>query len=210
MRFSTVILDLDGPLLDVSRRHHYVYSAVCARLDLTAVPFDEYWVRRREGLPAVTEMPNDDNVRTEFARQFAELIETPDMLALDSLQPNVFEALSNIRRFAGTLVLCTLRTYPQNVTPQLVRLNIFDRFDAVVVAQQPGDGATKADAVKPLLSDDKVLWIGDTPVDIDAARLVVARAWAVSCGIRNESFLARANPDKIFDDLHSAALHLAY
>jgi phosphoglycolate phosphatase-like HAD superfamily hydrolase len=41
------------------------------------------------------------------------------------------------------------------------------------------------------------VWIGDTEVDVIAARIVGSRSVAVSCGIRSRSLLTTLNPDLV-------------
>jgi phosphoglycolate phosphatase-like HAD superfamily hydrolase len=74
-----------------------------------------------------------------------------------------------------------------------------------VVAQQPGDGPTKAEAVRGHVeAAARTTWIGDTEVDIEGARLLGCRSIAVTCGIRDEAQLRMQQPAEIVADLASA------
>ena len=54
-RPPTLVFDLDGTLLDVSARHHHVYSTVCRSLGGQPLDRAAYWhlKRRRTGWPEI-------------------------------------------------------------------------------------------------------------------------------------------------------------
>ena len=47
-------------------------------------------------------------------------------------------------------------------------------------------------------------WIGDTEIDIIAARQLGVSAIALACGLRNRSLLEFHQPDYVFDDIKEA------
>jgi phosphoglycolate phosphatase-like HAD superfamily hydrolase len=51
------------------------------------------------------------------------------------------------------------------------------------------------------LLPNQCLWIGDTEVDIEAARTFGCQSWAVTCGLRNETYLSTFAPDFLSTDL---------
>jgi phosphoglycolate phosphatase-like HAD superfamily hydrolase len=43
----------------------------------------------------------------------------------------------------------------------------------------------------------RAVWIGDTEVDLCAARFLGCPAWMVTCGIRSAEFLQALRPDRL-------------
>ena len=64
--------------------------------------------------------------------------------------------------------------------------------DALAAARQALDGAVRA---------DRIWVIGDTPMDIQCARHIGARALAVATGMYAKAALAETQPDLLLDDL---------
>ena len=50
-----------------------------------------------------------------------------------------------------------------------------------------------------------VVWVGDTEVDVAAARELGVRVCTLTCGLRTEEYLVSVSPDCIEPDLHSFA-----
>ena len=87
-RPPTLVFDLDGTLLDVSARHHHVYSTVVTALGAEPLARADYWQMKRQaiGWPeilAASGLPEADVA--DFEAKFAELIELPDSLGFDVL-----------------------------------------------------------------------------------------------------------------------------
>jgi phosphoglycolate phosphatase len=64
--------------------------------------------------------------------------------------------------------------------------------DALAAARQALNGAVRA---------DRIWVIGDTPMDIQCARHIGARALAVATGMYAKAALAETQPDLLLDDL---------
>jgi phosphoglycolate phosphatase-like HAD superfamily hydrolase len=52
---------------------------------------------------------------------------------------------------------------------------------------------------------DRVVWVGDTEVDVAAARELGVRVCALTCGLRTKEYLVNLSPDYIEAGLHSFA-----
>ena len=202
-------LDLDGPLLDVSDRYHRVHCEIVRslggepRLDRIA-----YWARKRDaqGAAALAAAEGLAEEARRYLERWLDRIETDDALAWDALQPDaptVLATLAARRRVA----LVTLRQNRAGLERELDRFEIRSHLEAVLSASPVGvHGARTKQA---LISDsglptDGAWLVGDTEIDVRAARLLGIRAAAVTCGIRSEARLRRESPDLIVPDLVSA------
>jgi phosphoglycolate phosphatase-like HAD superfamily hydrolase len=127
------------------------------------------------------------------------------MLAHDRLQPDATSKLDSWRARGITVVLATQRRNEASLREQLSKLRLLNLFDRVVV----GATANKAAAVQrimPSLNPETCVWIGDTEVDVEAARKIGCPAWVVTCGLRSETFLSALSPDRVYPDLASVEL----
>jgi phosphoglycolate phosphatase-like HAD superfamily hydrolase len=148
-----------------------------------------------------------DTLYATFLTEWLQRIEQPDLLALDRLFDGAVEKLQQWRREQRRLILATLRHSPEQLKWQLNRLGLAPLLDDVLVADHRGGAARKAEMVKEIISDPSTtLWIGDTELDIEAARLVGCRIFAVSSGLRAPEFLERARPDHIFSSLAEVSI----
>jgi phosphoglycolate phosphatase-like HAD superfamily hydrolase len=205
---STLVLDLDGPLLDGMQRHYRCYRDILEKHKCEPLPVECYWQMKRQKVDqrVLLECSGALPIYDQFLRAWNTEIETRKYLELDKLQYNVINILSKWKERCIRLVLATMRNNPSNLTWQLGTLNIGRFFDDVV--RVGSDGATKASAVKPKLEGlrvDRVIWVGDTEVDIAAAREIGVRVCALTCGLRTEGYLAGLFPDHVEPDLQSFA-----
>ncbi|MFZ5874875.1 MAG: HAD family hydrolase [Nitrospirota bacterium] len=209
---DTVIMDLDGPVLDGRLRHYACYRDILTERGLTPLAEDRYWdmkrnrVDRRRQLAAT----GAERLYDEFLAAWLARIESERYLALDRLQPGAVPKLDEWRNQGIRLLLVTMRHNRETLLRQLDALDLRARFDAVQSVDPTAPDAGKADAIRPYLdtgSAKRALWIGDTEVDIRAARLVGATACAVTCGLRTEEYLASLSPDLVVRDVAEISLH---
>ena len=132
-RPPTLVFDLDGTLLDVSARHHHVYSTVCASLGGEPLARADYWHLKRQRtawseILAQSGLPGADV--TEFEAKFVELIELPDSLGFDVLFPDTVPVLT---RLAATYrcTLVSLRSSPTALRAQLAVFALTPFFDTI-------------------------------------------------------------------------------
>ena len=95
MRTITVVIDLDGTLLDEQPRHYGCYSYIMRDLGQEILPADAYWSLKRKAVDAlgVLSRTGAQRLGPEFDRRWLSLIESPEMLALDVLHVGVIETL---------------------------------------------------------------------------------------------------------------------
>jgi phosphoglycolate phosphatase-like HAD superfamily hydrolase len=204
-RPPTLVFDLDGTLLDVSARHHHVYSAVCASMGGEPLARADYWHLKRQGttwseILARSGLPEADV--TEFEAKFVELIELPDSLGFDVLFPDTIPVLT---RCAATY-RCTLVSLRSSATALRAQLAVFALtpfFDLIEAAAAGSDAAfQKARLIrKTVPDDDPAVVIGDTEADVMAANALGYLSIAVSSGIRDREVLALADPGYLVDDI---------
>ncbi len=212
-RPPTLVFDLDGTLLDVSARHHHVYSTICRSLGGEPLARDEYWnlKRQRTGWPEILALSGLSGAEVAtFEATFAELIELPDSLGFDMLFPETIPVLTRL----AAAYRCTLVSLRRSATALRAQLAVFALtpfFDAIQSAAPGGDPAfEKARLIrKTVPADDPAVVIGDTEADVAAANVLGYLSIAVSSGIRDRDILARDHPGYIVDGIGGVedALH---
>jgi phosphoglycolate phosphatase-like HAD superfamily hydrolase len=97
----------------------------------------------------------------------------------------------------------SLRSNPQGLENQLEQLDILRCFkDVLIVPHQPKAHIAKAKAVTNNDSIGAILvWIGDSGVDMQAARAIGVPAIGVASGIRTPDALLAQGSSEIFDSL---------
>lgn len=205
---ETVILDLDGPILDGKYRHYACYSQILAMHGYTPIALEEYWQHKRNRVSrkALLALSNAEELYDIFLEQWLDKIEHEDFLSLDTLQPGAREHLAAWKNQGYRLILATMRRNSANLQRQLDGLNLSPLFSDIVVCKHGEGGIGKAKRVLQIegnLSSKSCLWIGDTEADIHAARFLQIRVVALTCGLRTESFLRSLHPDALFSNLPS-------
>ncbi len=208
---KTVILDLDGPVLDGRDRHFACYSKILRKYGYLPVSIETYWNMKRERKDRRQQLAvsGADKIYDSFLTEWMNLIEEPEMLSLDKLQPGVMAKLQKWQESGLRLLLATMRRYPERLYEQLRHLGLDIYFKHIVVCDYRLGGAGKAknvkDSVTDLVSED-TLWIGDTEADIEAARILGIHVLAITSGLRTEEYLSSLSPDFIYKDLAEVEL----
>jgi phosphoglycolate phosphatase-like HAD superfamily hydrolase len=200
-----VLLDLDGPVLDVSLRHHRSYEGVLAALGREALPLHAYWALKREGasLGAQLTATGSEDLEERFRSDWLAAIERPELLALDRVQTGALAALAELRRRGRRVVLLTARRDRAALGRQLSRLRL-SSLVAGVAAVRPGEDIVRAKVEGAQAEGARPghgLVVGDTEVDVEVGRLLGLRTVAVACGQRNRARLAAQTPDELHGDL---------
>jgi phosphoglycolate phosphatase len=208
---GTLVLDLDGTLLDGSVRQHRCYSDILARHGYDALPLAEYWDMKRQRLNRRVQLEKTGAgaLYEIFLEEWLRDIEGPGYLALDVPHPGVRERLSEWKTDGFELVLATLRQNPINLERQLEDLGLRVFFNEILVSPHAEGAAGKAAGLLATRQDpSETLWVGDTEVDIAAARAVGCRVWAVACGIRTREYLSTLKPDFLSDSFLEVDPHV--
>lgn len=218
-----LFLDLDGTVLDVSKRHYATYVDVLALSDVGGVPIPEreYWSLCREAKPWEEIVKRSRVFPTKyklFQERFDERFETPEMLLLDTLHPGVETFLGKM--YTKTpIVLLTLRRNGEALESQLASLGIRKYFVTVLSGAPKIDPRRKnldarwrhkAHLVKTrykILPTDSLL-IGDTETDVKCGRELGFEVMLVENGNRKKELQIKADPDRIVADLPAALKHI--
>lgn len=190
-----LIFDLDGTLIDARLRLYTLFQELVPECELG---FEAYWDLKRANVS------NEDILQRrlgfgsgrlrEFRWQWMALIESPTLLALDTLIPGVSSALPTFARVA-TLYVCTNRQRPKAATDQLDQLGILDYFKAVMVTSQL---QTKRELIAEIPGLDSRDWfLSDSGVDIRVGNSLGMKTCAVLSGFSNEVVLSTYRPDLI-------------
>ncbi len=196
-----ILFDLDGTLLDVSRRHYSVYREILSRWTRAPLPFADYWALKRTKTPLrdVLARSGAEDLLESFGRVWLELIERPDYLEMDSMVARARDVLERLRE-SHRLGLVTLRQSPGALARQLRSLRLDELFQAVLVA---GDARTDTSSKARLIAAHQPPrggWlVGDKEADIEAARALGLHSCAVTWGLRSRDFLRALRPEALAD-----------
>jgi phosphoglycolate phosphatase len=194
--------DLDGPILDVSRRYFRVHSHIVRELGGT--PGDEiaFWESKRARRSVTEILSVQGNTCVDVARYqklWLERIESEEYLKSDQLQRDVLVDLESLLQ-EHRLCLVTLRRRPDLVRNQLERFGLNRLFEHVLIADPaiPFGWQTKSHLMRSVGAVADGNWIiGDTEVDIRAGKALGMTTVGVLCGIRDQVRLENDNPDFI-------------
>jgi phosphoglycolate phosphatase len=207
-KVNTVILDLDGPILDGVDRHYSCYSDILKERGFAPVPLDIYWDMKRRGINRRELLQRSDaaGFYDEFLQAWLQRIEQKNYLELDRLQFKVPEILESWQRSGLKTLLVTLRSNTENVLWQLDYFGIRRLFTEVIVVNGRSADANKAVAISRHLGAgdlNTAVWVGDTEIDITAAKEVGVKVCAVTCGLRTAEYLAPLQPDMLEPNLYA-------
>lgn len=210
----TILIDFDGPLVDVSHRYHHVHHETLSRMGHSGLAPAAYWDLKRNRTPeqTIARLAGAESISDQYAAQRSTQIETESSLSHDRLQPHALRALDFLAEY-GDLVLVTLRTRRDLLEQQLRDWGLMSHFSLVL----SGDYGLKPRwLIKQRMVNEALpgrrhlAIIGDTETDILAGKSLGCRTIAVLNGIRSETFLAETQPDHMVADLASVcAEHLA-
>lgn len=208
-RARAALIDLDGTLVDSAPE---LAAAVDRMLvDLGHAPAGLEKTRSRVGggvdalvtrslAEALGREPGDEEraaARRRFDTRYAEVLGT-----MGPLYPGVTGGLDRLRA-AGVATACITNKLRLFALPLLGTLGIADRFDALVAGDtaaalkpDPAPLALAAERLGVALAD--CVMIGDSAVDVAAARAAGCPAWCVRTGYGGEPVEAAA-PDAVFD-----------
>ncbi|MBE2213389.1 MAG: HAD family hydrolase [Opitutaceae bacterium] len=199
-----IFFDLDGPILDVSRKYYRVYSTVVRELNGIPLTQDCYWQRKRER-DQDTAILRDSQVPESKLQEFRDrrraLIETADYWQYDTAWPEVQAVLTGLPQ-PPPIVVVTLRNQPHALHAELRALGL-DRLFAKVLSVSGDAGHGDRHEAKVALVRDQFgrlrdgWFVGDTETDLRAGEALGLARLAVTFGIRTEALLQRENPNFI-------------
>jgi len=190
-----IFLDLDGPLLDGKKRHYQCYRSILESNGFKYIDIDEYWEKKRSLInhKDLLRLSGAGTIYNNFITTWLEMIELPDMLALDKVQDGAIDCLRNWRDQGIELILITMRKNKCTLEEQLVSTGLREYLDVVLASGYSDGGEGKADVVRKHYSAEQLekysLWIGDTEADLIAAQSLRCDVVLISNGLRNEEYL---------------------
>lgn len=224
----TIFCDLDGPLIDVSQRYFKTYQLALAEtqshfklqgyfLSLTPLKLSQFWSMKQSKQPDVAIASRSGLVGEQievFLQQVQAIVNQPLLLCEDRLQPGVESALHSLIAHGAQLAVVTLRCQEQAV--QILRQHHLDPYFRLIRGTRDTEAAYQNYAVckQVLLQEtmqalglgpEQSLWmIGDTEADVFAAQGMKIKSIALTCGMRNYSFLHDLQPTSIQPNLTAA------
>ena len=210
-----LFFDLDGPLLDVSRRYVALHRDLLRELGAAAVDADRYWECKR-ALIAEEEILAEigaERLTARYVQRRLDLIESAIYLRHDRCWPWTPGCLARLSQHA-TLVMVTARGDRDALLRQLDDLGLAPFFDEIL-SERAGK---RVDHQKAALIGDYLRrhervaagsWmIGDTEADVRAGKLAGLKTVAVLSGIRDEAHLRLAEPHHLLNSIEELAVLL--
>ena len=216
-------VDLDGPILDVSEKYYRAYAYSLKELGGRVLDKDEYWVLKRLKVSdyEILSKTSSEHLLDEFQARRNQLIETKEMLVLDSIWQDLWNTYETLFSKVPT-VLVTLRTDSEMTNWQLKNLGIDSWFCSILSHPAAGvsDGRwkIKVNLIKNISFKKKALpkkyytlyttknikskdcvFVGDTETDIMAGKQLGMKTIGISFGIRARELLSPLKPDLLFD-----------
>lgn len=210
-RFATLLLDLDGTLVDAFTTIHRSYQHVLPQLGLPKPTMEQ--VRRAVG-------GGLENAMRNFVReaQVAEAVRlhlayTDSILLEDvTLMPGALELVQAQHRAGVQLAVFTNKRGEHSrlvcrhlgVTPHLS--GVFGAQDTPWLKPQPEFAAhvLKELGARP----ESTMLIGDSPFDVEAAHRGGFPCWCVTTGTHEAQQLRHAGADRVFPDLFAVQAEL--
>jgi phosphoglycolate phosphatase len=210
---DAVIFDLDGTLIDSAPIYYALIDVIFDRLDIPPVPQSVLLEAMKDGeFEWDLVLPDDMKARKEQLVGKARRI-------IDELAPSMFhdqvhlipgaaDALKElaVKGLRLALVTSTLREYMAIKLVPLAEAGIETLFEIVITAD---DVQNKKPHAEPLvmcsdklgLAPGRCIYVGDTRVDVKAAKAAGMQAAAVLTGFDDYAALEREKPDVIIESV---------
>jgi len=198
-----IFFDLDGTLIDVSKRYYFVHKKAALVIGKKSLSFKEYWQKKRKKIPEnkILNIDSESSQFKQYKKIRIKLLESSDTLKLDVPFKDTRRILDSLSK-KHKLYLITLRRNRSNLHTQLKQLKL-NKFFSKIFSSPPDKDLTitKIKIIKNLGYSKNDLIIGDTEADTEAAKKLGIRSVAVFSGIRTESFLKKYHPDILIKDV---------
>ena len=216
-----LITDFDGPIMDVSDRYYRVYQQCLAETQrlgqpVRELPKAEFWDMKRARVPEteIAILSGLDAAQSrDFAQKRRDTVHTLPYMIYDRPVPGALETLEKVQRAGVDLAVLTMRRVSE-LDEAFNRCNLGQFFPENRCYCLPNDYVKTGDVKDKLLLMAKALaelppasdvWmVGDTEVDIIAAKTHGVKVIGVLCGIRDRTQLEMHQPDLIANNLSEA------
>jgi HAD superfamily hydrolase (TIGR01549 family) len=210
-RYDTVVLDVDGTLLD-SNYHHTV--AWARAFDAVGVTVPLWRIHRHIGMggdrlvPAVAgdevEQRSGDEVRDRWKKEYDELIDQTRLFA------HARELLVALRE-AGVGVALASSSIPEHAEHAFELLDAESLTDTATTAEDAEESKPHPELVDEALSrvgDGDACLVGDSVWDVEAAKRAGIPAYALLSGGYGRRELEDAGAVAVYDDVADLLAHL--
>lgn len=218
---GAVIFDLDGTLIDSAPIYYNIIDVIFDRLGIPPVPQSTLLEAMKNGefewdLVLPDELKNNKYQLVEKAREIIDKIAPPMFHDQIKLIPGTADTLIKIaaKGLRLALVTSTIRQYMAIKLAPLAKAGVADLFEVVITAD---DVKNKKPHAEPLvMCSDKLgltprncIYVGDTRVDIKAARAAGMQTVAVLTGFDDYEALEREHPDAIIERVSDLKVRFA-
>lgn len=219
MQPRAVLIDLDGTLVDSAPELAKAVDRALTEAGYGVAGTEQVrgWVGdgidrllERALTETLGEVPNAADLRQMRARfdtAYAEILGT-----MAPLYPGVVEGLDAMRS-AGLSTACITNKAGVFAIGLLGAVGLADRFDAIVAGDsvsgtKPAAAPLEAAARKLGAAIEDCVMVGDSAIDVAAARAAGCQAWCVRTGYNRGAPLEDSAPDRIFDRFDELAAAL--
>ena len=198
--------DLDGTILDTSKRYYLIYYNIIKELGGSPLTKKVYWncksnkvseyeIAMRSHLP--------QSLFNEYNHCRINLIESDKYLKFDTVWPELFDFIPS-SKICRKIMLVTLRKKRQQLINQLANLGISDWFENIISVVNNGVNCErhllKVDSILKIYPNNlSGIFVGDTETDMRAGKILGLKTIAVTYGIRSTEYLTQEKPDTILN-----------
>jgi phosphoglycolate phosphatase-like HAD superfamily hydrolase len=196
------VFDIDGTVVDHRRRIYGLYAEYATAHGLPMLDAETYVGRKRGGADerAVATETFPAGSVDAYLQWKRERIETPAALAQDTLIAGMREVLAGLAA-TSPLAAVSARQSRALLVDELERLGVGSLFREHVVVGGAKAAAIEDYARRAGVAAAAVVVVGDTEVEIDAAKTVGCRCVSVTWGLRGREFLERNGATLVVDSV---------
>lgn len=204
-KFSLIVFDLDGTLVDSSNNIHTAATKTFEKLGMK-VDFPKAELDKRIGAH-FQDIFNDLNIIVDDIESYIEIYKEFyfQFIGLSVLYPGVVQFLSLLKR--NGVATAILTTKAQGQVKKIVKHFNLDPYFDIVSGRKPG--VELKPHPQPLqiimneagLSPSQTLMVGDSEFDIGCGKNAGVKTVAATYGYRNIDDLKKLNPDYLISDI---------
>ena len=204
---AAVVVDLDGTIIDSTKRHYILLRALFQRNHVsTTFDSQDYLSYKRDGHNNHDFLTKKLNINSQLAdkiqNEWINNIESQELIATDSLYPDAIPFLNGIKDLKHNIIFLTSRQSPKILHKEIKDLGLATFPKQVIVVQ--GD---KTNAFHGILSNQKIM-VGDTEVDYKAAKESNATSYILGRGFRSPRFLHNLGINNIYNNLNEIIVQI--